>query len=130
MIFLRKLKRIFNLIRIIINSKNREKYFNYKLDKSIWLKKGGTITKEFMILTDYADNSGKANGHYFHQDLLVAKFINESNPKRYIDIGSRVDGFIAHLASFREIEVNDIIPFANNIYSNMQYIRADLMNPI
>ena len=95
MIFLKKLKRVFNLIRIIINSKNREKYFNYKLQRSAWLKQGGTITKDFMILNDYDANAGRAKGHYFHQDLLVAKFINESNPRRHVDIGSRVDGFIA-----------------------------------
>ena len=44
------------------------------------VKQGGTITKDFMILNDYDANAGRAKGHYFHQDLLVAKFINESNP--------------------------------------------------
>ena len=67
---------------------------------------------------------------FFNGEYFVAKFINESNPTRHVDIGSRVDGFVAHVASFREIEVDDIIPFANTIHSNMQYIRADLMNPI
>jgi len=42
-----------------------------------------------------------ASGHYFHQDLLVAGKIFKNNPIKHVDIGSRMDGFIAHVASFR-----------------------------
>ena len=62
-----------------------------------------------MLLQDYSDNAGQNKGHYFHQDLLVAKMIYDTKPRRHIDIGSRLDGFVAHVASFREIEVFDIV---------------------
>ena len=62
----------------------------------------------YPILSDRYDSAGVATGHYFHQDLLVAKFIYENKPMRHVDIGSRIDGFVAHVASFRDIEVVDI----------------------
>lgn len=57
---------------------------------------------------DRFSESGTMSGHYFHQDLLVAKRIFLNNPKHHLDIGSRIDGFVAHVATFREIEVMDI----------------------
>tara|TARA_B100000212_G_C27382871_1_gene537909 strand:- start:3841 stop:4458 length:618 start_codon:yes stop_codon:yes gene_type:complete len=80
-----------------------------------------------MRLQDYDDNAGSAGGHYFHQYLLVAKMIFESNPKRNIDIGSRFDGFIAHVASYREIEVLDIRSLNKSIHKNIKFVRADLI---
>ena len=104
-------------------------YPKFKKDKSQWLKQGGKITHNFMILSDYADNAGTSKGHYFHQDLLVAKLINEHNPKRHVDIASRVDGFVAHVASYREIEVVDVRPLEKSIHENIKFRQADLMKP-
>ena len=103
-------------------------YPKFKKDKSEWLNQGGLITHSYMILSDYTDNAGISKGHYFHQDLLVAKFINEYNPKRHIDIASRVDGFVAHVASYREIEVIDIRPLEKSVHENIKYHQADLTN--
>ncbi len=61
-------------------------------------------------LHDRGDAGGTASGHYFHQDLYVAKRIYERKPEKHVDIGSRIDGFVAHVASFREIEICDIRP--------------------
>ena len=47
-------------------------------------------------------------GAYFPHDLIVARDIYKSKPERHVDIGSRIDGFVAHVAVFREIEVFDI----------------------
>lgn len=77
-------------------------------------------------LADLYDNSGIMSGHYFHQDLLVAKKIFKNNPKKHIDIGSRTDGFVAHIASFREIEVFDIRKNEIKI-DNIIFRQADLM---
>ena len=54
-----------------------------------------------MVLSDYDDVAGNAKGHYFHQDLLVANFIYKNNPRRHIDVASRIDGFVVMLP-FRE----------------------------
>jgi SAM-dependent methyltransferase len=49
-------------------------------------------------------------GEYFHQDLWVAQKVFAANPLDHWDIGSRVDGFIAHLLTFRSVNVIDIRP--------------------
>ena len=114
----------FDLI-ILVALKNYPKYLK---NKKLWLKKNGKIDKNFMILKDYDDLAGTAKGHYFHQDLLVAKFIYENKPKRHVDVGSRIDGFVAHVASFRKIEVMDIRPLERSKHENIKFIQADLMN--
>jgi SAM-dependent methyltransferase len=57
---------------------------------------------------DFYESSGVASGHYFHQDLLVAQKILKLNPFKHVDVGSRVETFVAHVATFRDIEVIDI----------------------
>ena len=106
------------------------KYYPKYLSQKFEFKKlGGDITHDYMILDDYVASAGVASGHYFHQDLLVAKLINEDQPKRHIDIASRVDGFVAHVASYREIEVVDVRPLAKSDHKNIKFVQADFMNP-
>lgn len=85
--------------------------------------------KPFPCLEDRFSESGSATGHYFHQDLLVARRIYLNNPSIHVDVGSRVDGFLAHVASFRPIQVLDIRSLSNTI-TNITYMRADLMAPL
>ena len=115
------------IIKDIIALKN---YFRFRRDRNKWLRQGGKITENYMHLHDYSDNAGHSKGHYFHQDLLVAKMIYDSKPKRHVDVGSRVDGFVAHVASFREIEVFDVRPLEKSIHQNIKFLKADLMNPL
>ena len=72
------------------------------------------------------DESGTMSGHYFHQDLLVARKIFQANPKKHVDIGSRTDGFVAHVAVFREIEILDIRVQKSKV-KNISFRKADLM---
>ena len=69
------------------------------------------LAKNKPILGENTSESGVKGGHYFHQDLLVARRVFQNQPYKHIDIGSRTDGFVAHVASFRELEVFDIRPF-------------------
>jgi hypothetical protein len=80
----------------------------------------------YPCLDDRFSNSGSTKGHYFHQDLLVARRIHFNNPDIHIDIGSRIDGFVAHVASFRLIKVLDIRPLTSEI-PNMEFQQVDLM---
>jgi SAM-dependent methyltransferase len=80
-------------------------------------------------LHDWYEEGGTAKGEYFWQDLLVARMIFVNNPKKHVDIGSRVDGFVAHVASFREIEVFDIRPISTQV-PGVVFKQADLMNPL
>jgi SAM-dependent methyltransferase len=84
------------------------------------------VTMIHPILYDRFESSGTMSGHYFHQDLYVAKEIYKRNPLRHIDIGSRIDGFVTHVAVFRKIEIIDIREQKNKAY-NIHFTQADLM---
>ena len=85
--------------------------------------------KPYPCLGDRFSESGEAKGYYFHQDLLVARRIYLNNPSIHVDVGSRVDGFVAHVASFRPIEVIDIRPLSSDI-PNVTFTQDDMMAPI
>lgn len=128
------LKSIYRSIKIfgldpmaIINLRH---YFKFRKSKIKFLKQGGVIDKNFMILSDYSKKAGINKGHYFHQDLLVASLIFKNNPKRHIDVGSRIDGFVSAVASFRKIEVIDIRPLKRSEHRNIKFIQADCMSSI
>ncbi len=99
----------------------------YLRERSSFRAKGGKITHTFPIFGDYLDGAGVASGHYFHQDLLVAGFINDAKPSKHIDIGSRVDGFVAHVAAFRPIEIVDIRDLPATNHPNINFLQADFM---
>jgi hypothetical protein len=90
-------------------------------------KHGGEITRYWPILTERKSSSGDIQGHYFHQDLLVAQFVFEKSPLRHVDVGSRIDGFVAHCAAFREIEVLDIRDLPDSAHDNIRFKKQDLM---
>lgn len=80
-------------------------------------------------LHDWYEEGGSTKNEYFWQDLIVARKIFEAKPKKHVDIGSRVDGFVAHVASFREVEVIDVRPITSQI-PGISFIVADLMKAI
>ena len=94
-----------------------------------WLRFRKTYEGElrfFPCLTDWHEEGGSTNNEYFWQDLHVARKVFAASPLRHVDIGSRVDGFVAHIASFREIEVFDIRPVTASI-PGVVFTQADLM---
>jgi hypothetical protein len=78
-------------------------------------------------LGDRFKEGGSTKNEYFWQDLLVAQKIHAVQPERHVDVGSRVDGFVAHVASFRSVEVFDIRPVSSEI-PGVVFKRADLMS--
>ena len=80
----------------------------------------------YPCLDDRKSSAGTAKGHYFHQDLLVARRIFAHAPRLHVDVGSRVDGFVAHVASYREIEIFDVRPLASTI-PNVGFRQVDMM---
>lgn len=79
-------------------------------------------------LHDWYEEGGTTKDEYFWQDLLVARWIFGAQPHRHVDVGSRVDGFVAHVASYREIEVFDVRPITTQI-PGVVFKQADLMQP-
>ena len=125
------MKTIYRLLREIgfdprklINLAGIPRYFK---DMRQFKRKGGNVNLLFPCLNDLKENSGSASGHYFHQDLLVAQKIFKNKPLKHLDVGSRVDGFVAHVAGFRKIEVIDIRPQKNKI-KNIHFLQGDLVN--
>lgn len=98
--------------------------------KELKKQKGNDKTFEFGLMypisTDKESEGGLMKGHYFHQDLYVARLIYQTNPDKHLDIGSRVDGFVAHVASFRPIELIDIRNITSKV-ENISFRQADLM---
>ena len=108
------------------------KYFNDKKKISDQIEVDARkfqFGNSYPCLFDEEDEGGNAKGHYFHQDLLVARKIFENNPQKHVDVGSRIDGFVSHVASFREIEVFDIRKLNSKI-PNIKFTQADLMKDL
>jgi SAM-dependent methyltransferase len=78
-------------------------------------------------LHDRYDSAGSIYNEYFWQDLLVAQMIFSNKPDTHLDIGSRIDGFVAHLASFRKVDILDIRECMLDI-PNVNFFKADLMS--
>lgn len=80
-------------------------------------------------LQDWYEEGGATGNEYFWQDLLVARKIFQARPRLHVDVGSRVDGFVAHVASFRDLEVLDVRPITSAI-PGVTFRQADLMKPV
>lgn len=111
---------------------NLKKYYQqqqkYSRDKKLFKELGGQITSEYPILGEHEKPAGSFGGHYFHQDLLVASMVFSANPLRHVDVGSSIEGFVSHVASFRSIEVFDIRPLSVQGHAQISFIQGDLMN--
>ena len=103
-------------------------FYSLKMQMNL-VKKEFPFGLPYPCLEDRFTESGAAKGHYFHQDLLVARRVNINNPEIHVDVGSRVDGFVAHVASCRSIVVIDIRPLSASI-PNISFIQANMMTPV
>jgi hypothetical protein len=81
----------------------------------------------YPALHDWFEHAGTLPRHYFLQDLWGARKVFESGVKEHFDIGSRVDGFVAHCLCFTDVVMLDIrrldIPVAG-----LSFKRANCMN--
>jgi len=66
-------------------------------------------------LAEYRAQAGLAWGHYFHQDLWAARRIFARRPPQHVDVGSRIDGFVAHVLTFMPVTVIDIRPLDSDV---------------
>ena len=79
-------------------------------------------------LTDCIQEAGGVGQDYFFQDMWAAREIYRSNVKHVYDIGSRIDGFIAHLLAMEvNVTLLDIRPFPHKI-EGLNFIQADAMH--
>lgn len=78
----------------------------------------------YPCLGDRHAQAGIGDSHYFYQDLWAARKIARRRPDRHVDVGSRIDGFVAHLLSFMQVEVVDVRPLDNSI-EGLRFIQSD-----
>ena len=80
----------------------------------------------YPCLNDWDDNAGSLS-YYFWQDLWAARKIFQVKPSSHYDIGSRVDGFIAHVLPFMPLTMIDIRPLPQKV-EGLSFIQADATN--
>lgn len=87
------------------------------------------IKKEYNmpVYTDKVAKAGSINS-YFWQDLWAARKVYKESPEEHYDIGSRIDGFVAHLLTFRDsVNLIDIRPLDREV-NGLNFICADATN--
>lgn len=114
-------------VRRIANVVHLPRYFK---ELFLWIYRGGKISGLYINLNDYHASAGHAKGHYFHQDLVVASEVFKAQPDEHLDIGSRIDGFVAHVASFMKIKVADVRPLVIENQPNIEFLQLDLMEEV
>ena len=100
------------------------KYFN---DLMNFLKSGGKISGIFPILGEHKDSNSDFDKHYFYHETVVSMYIFNNNPTKHVDIGSRLNGFVSNVASFRKIEFFDLRP-TNIQHKNIISKQIDLID--
>lgn len=119
----------FDILRFRFYTKH---YLRFKHEYSL-LKSQLKGNKDFQIISPsfpcLLDLKSSELGHYFYQDLLVAQKIFKNNPSKHVDIGSRIDGFVASVASYRTIEVLDIRKSEINI-ENVIFKQCNVMEEL
>ena len=82
---------------------------------------------QWIFLTDCIQEAGAVHD-YFFQDMWAAREIYRSGVKHVYDIGSRMDGYIAHLLAMEvNVTLIDIRSFKHNV-EGVNFIQADAMN--
>lgn len=90
-------------------------------DSRFPLRFGGVHYMSF----DRFASAGTARGHYFFQDLWAARRLYEWGVRRHVDIGSRLDGFVAHVLAFCEVEYVDVRPLEASV-QNLSFRQGSL----
>jgi len=83
-----------------------------------------TLSRLYPCLGDWRETAGNVGGHYFYQDLWAAQKIHRARPSIHVDIGSRLDGFVAHLLCFMPVTVVDIRPLSATL-EGLTFIQDD-----
>ncbi len=96
-----------------------ESFFVADKEKYRYMNKRPTFMQDdkndYPIIKDRYENAGNIHS-YFWQDLWAAHLVNQNHPREHYDIGSRVDGFIAHILAMNiPVKMIDIRPFPEQI---------------
>ena len=127
-IYLKRINNFLELFGFQIKKILDLKYlFRYLVNLYKFNKSGGKINNIYPILRDYnSDGGGELKNHLFHSDLLTSQYVFEAKHNNHLDIGSRIDGLVTQIASFRKIDVIDIRPVDIRPHKNINFIQSDI----
>ena len=78
------------------------------------------------MLSDRFMPAGSINNQYIIMDLWAARKVYQNDFKKVVDVGSRIDGYVTHILSFRNIEIIDIRPLNSKI-SELKFHHFNMM---
>lgn len=76
---------------------------------------------------DRFHTAGVVAGHYFQQDLWAAKYLYDRNVNDHVDVGSRIDGFIAHILPFCRVLYIDLRPLKHDV-ENLSFLQGSVLD--
>jgi len=84
----------------------------------------------YPCIYDYNMDAGSMPTHYFSMDILVANLIIKSGCKEHLDVGSRIDGFVAHLLAagvkVNEMDVRPLPAYIPGVgIPNINFVQGD-----
>lgn len=85
------------------------------------------VINNYPCLYERFKEAGSVTKHYFFQDLWAAGKVYESGVERHFDIGSSLEGFVAHCLSFTKVVMLDIRPLGVAI-PNLEFQQCDCMD--
>jgi len=74
---------------------------------------------------DRFQGAGSTRGHYFWQDLWAARYLYERRVTNHVDVGSRLDGFVAHVLPFCKVRYVDLRTLENRI-EGLEWIQSSV----
>jgi len=102
--------------------------YNFLLRQNKKNDKSWSVRFTYPRLHEKLEQAGIAQPQYFYQDYFIARKIFLRSPSKHVDVGSSIEGFVAHVAIFRIIEAFDIRPLTSKI-TNIIFRQCDFMNP-
>jgi len=78
----------------------------------------------YPCLYDRYGDCGNIPKHYFHQDLWASTKIFKYPVDMHYDLGSRVDGFLAHILPYQKTTMIDIRPLSFSL-ENLSFVQSD-----
>ncbi|MEY8324129.1 DUF268 domain-containing protein [Lachnospiraceae bacterium 54-11] len=119
-----KLKHCLEAVKLYRNDLKQYKQLSLKQGDGLFLYDNKI---KMPMLMDRFRAAGNVDEHYFFQDMYMAREIFLANPENHYDIGSKLDGFIAHLLSFREsVTMIDIRPLPYDI-RGLKFMQGNAM---
>lgn len=133
-----KIYSIGSLDRQLYYNKDRQKYGRDKKDY-VEMCRSKQVCQflyqdkdEYPILSDYRENAGSVDAHYFLMDILMAREVAKRRPGKHFDIGSRIDGFISHLLATgidtTVIDIRSLYEINAGEGIQLHFIQADATN--